>query len=528
VSNTIRYDSLLVLHLARELNAELAGAEPLALRMERAGQRVYLAFEGRVLAWDLGQGAVGWAEAGESGSEVALPRRAVVASVEAMPDERILTINFRGGKRQNAAHALVIELLPNASNAVALDERGLVLKSLTPRSGSRAQTRGQPYQAPEPLARLGVERPLELAEWNAGLVAADEDKCTEVLVQRVAYVSPINAAGVCERPEQSYERYLDLRQAETQPVILRSGQPYCHPLWQADAAAQPSLLQAIRTASEKEQGAVAAVERLEWMVSREQKKIERLQSELKSSAADALRLRAHADLLLASANDVKKGAQEIELTGFDGVPVRLTLDPARGAVDNARDWYDEARKRERAGERLPALIAQAEKAVAKLKDDLTRARAGETSDLPAAAAKPVPKQQQRGPRLPYRQYRTSGGLEVRVGRSSRENDELTMRHAAPNDIWLHARAVGGAHVVLRWSDADASPPKQDMTEAAILAAVHSRARHAGTVPVDWTRKKYVRKHRGAPAGQVTIERAKTLFVKPSAALEERLRWGDSA
>jgi predicted ribosome quality control (RQC) complex YloA/Tae2 family protein len=67
-----------------------------------------------------------------------------------------------------------------------------------------------------------------------------------------------------------------------------------------------------------------------------------------------------------------------------------------------------------------------------------------------------------------------------------------------------------------------------MTEAAILAAVHSRARHAGTVPVDWTRKKYVRKHRGAPAGQVTIERAKTLFVKPSAALEERLRWGDSA
>jgi predicted ribosome quality control (RQC) complex YloA/Tae2 family protein len=299
-------------------------------------------------------------------------------------------------------------------------------------------------------------------------------------------------------------------------------------LWQGGAVAQQTLLQAIRAATEQEQGAAAVVERIERMLARELKKVERLRSEHESAAADALRLRAHADLLLANASEIKKGATEIELTGFDGVPARLTLDPAGSAVDNARDWYNEARKRERAGERLPGLIAQAEKAVGKLEEDLARARAGEPTELPARVAQSAPQQQQRGPRLPYRQYRTSGGLEVRVGRSSRENDELTLRHSSPSDIWMHARAVGGAHVVLRWNDANASPPKQDMTEAAILAAVHSRARHAGTVPVDWTRKKYVRKNRGAPTGQVTIERAKTLFVKPSAALEEKLRWSESA
>jgi predicted ribosome quality control (RQC) complex YloA/Tae2 family protein len=521
---------LLVLHLARELNAELAGAQAQALRMERAGQRALLILAGRALVWDLGQGSVGWQGPSEAGSEVMLPRRAVVASVEALRDERILTIKLRGGKRQNAAHALVIELLPNASNAVALDERGLVLKSLTPKSGSRAQTRGQPYGAPEPLHRLGAEGSLDLQAWADVLYDAPAAECADRLIQRVAYMSPLNAASVCaanDTPEQSYERYLELTHAETRPVVLPSGQPYCHPLWQGDAVAQQTLLQAIRNAAEKEQGAAGVVERIERLLAREQKKVERLRSEHESAAADALRLRAHADLLLAKAGEVEKGATEIELAGFDGVPARLTLDPARTAVDNARDWYNEARKRERAGERLPGLIAQAEQAVGKLEEDLARARAGEPTELPALAATSAP-QQQRGPRLPYRQYRTSGGLEVRVGRSSRENDELTMRHSSPNDIWMHARAVGGAHVVLRWNDANASPPKQDMTEAAILAAVHSRARHAGTVPVDWTRKKYVRKNRGAPTGQVTIERAKTLFVKPSAALEEKLRWSESA
>jgi predicted ribosome quality control (RQC) complex YloA/Tae2 family protein len=53
--------------------------------------------------------------------------------------------------------------------------------------------------------------------------------------------------------------------------------------------------------------------------------------------------------------------------------------------------------------------------------------------------------------------------------------------------------------------------------------VQSKARTSGVVPVDWTRRKYVRKPRKAPPGRVTIERAKTLFVEPDAALAERLR-----
>jgi hypothetical protein len=68
-----------------------------------------------------------------------------------------------------------------------------------------------------------------------------------------------------------------------------------------------------------------------------------------------------------------------------------------------------------------------------------------------------------------------------------------------------------------------APLARDLEEAAGLAALHSKARSSGTVAVDWTRRKHVRKPGGAPPGRVMISHAKTLFVQPDAALEERMR-----
>ncbi|HEX6560219.1 MAG TPA: hypothetical protein VF021_12170, partial [Longimicrobiales bacterium] len=66
-------------------------------------------------------------------------------------------------------------------------------------------------------------------------------------------------------------------------------------------------------------------------------------------------------------------------------------------------------------------------------------------------------------------------------------------------------------------------PQRDIAEAATLAAVHSGARTSRMVPVDFTRRKYVRKPRRSPPGTVMIERARTIFVEPSTELEEKLR-----
>jgi predicted ribosome quality control (RQC) complex YloA/Tae2 family protein len=143
-------------------------------------------------------------------------------------------------------------------------------------------------------------------------------------------------------------------------------------------------------------------------------------------------------------------------------------------------------------------------------------------DAPAPVTQLERQAAARSPARPFRTYRSSGGLEIWVGRGAASNDALTFRESSPRDVWLHARDATGAHVVLRWSR-DEPPPSRDLEEAAVLAAWHSKSRGSGLVPVDWTRRKYVRKAKGGAPGLVLVQRSETVFVTPDERVERRLR-----
>lgn len=107
-----------------------------------------------------------------------------------------------------------------------------------------------------------------------------------------------------------------------------------------------------------------------------------------------------------------------------------------------------------------------------------------------------------------------GGFEVLVGKGARENDELTLRVAAPDDLWLHAAGYAGSHVVIRRPEG-AEIPREVVERAAALAAWHSKARNArGKVEVHVCRAGDVRKRRGAPAGEVVLTRWDSVKVYP--------------
>ena len=58
------------------------------------------------------------------------------------------------------------------------------------------------------------------------------------------------------------------------------------------------------------------------------------------------------------------------------------------------------------------------------------------------------------------------------------------------------------------------PSEKTIHEAAILAAFFSKARHSSSVPVDFTRVRYVKKPAGAKPGFVIYENQQTVFVTP--------------
>ena len=116
--------------------------------------------------------------------------------------------------------------------------------------------------------------------------------------------------------------------------------------------------------------------------------------------------------------------------------------------------------------------------------------------------------------LPFRVFTVAGGFQVWAGKSGENNDLLSTRHTAKNDLWFHARGVGGSHVVLKIGTGKGEVSKQAVEQAAGIAAYYSKMKKSKLVPVSMCEGKFVRKPKGAPAGTVTVEREKTIFAEP--------------
>ena len=119
-----------------------------------------------------------------------------------------------------------------------------------------------------------------------------------------------------------------------------------------------------------------------------------------------------------------------------------------------------------------------------------------------------------------REFRTSAGLRVLVGRSNRQNDRLTTKDADKRDLWLHTQKIHGSHVILCTGGAE--PDEQSLLEAASLAAYFSQAQGSAKVPVDYTPVKFVKKPAGARPGMVVYTTYQTMLADPDESLVKRL------
>ena len=119
-----------------------------------------------------------------------------------------------------------------------------------------------------------------------------------------------------------------------------------------------------------------------------------------------------------------------------------------------------------------------------------------------------------------REFRSSAGLRILVGRNNRQNDRLTTKDADKRDIWLHTQKIHGSHVILCTGGTE--PDEQSLMEAASLAAYFSQAQGSTKVPVDYTPVKFVKKPAGAKPGMVVYTTYQTMLADPDEELVKRL------
>lgn len=102
------------------------------------------------------------------------------------------------------------------------------------------------------------------------------------------------------------------------------------------------------------------------------------------------------------------------------------------------------------------------------------------------------------------------GTEILVGKNNLQNDKLTFKIAAPDDLWLHTKNITGSHVIIRCGKIE--PSEETLLFAAKIAVEFSSAKNSSNVPVDYTKIKFVKKPNGAKPGFVIFTNQKTLTI----------------
>lgn len=233
---------------------------------------------------------------------------------------------------------------------------------------------------------------------------------------------------------------------------------------------------------------------------------------------DPLELRRHAEAMLAAPPEARPGlstsreAQRIAIpdprTGAQAF-LEVRIQPRLTLPQNADAHYARARNIE--GQKA-AFEARRAAVLADL--EAARATLAEASSL-RSLDELDPKL--RGVAVSARggarksRYLTSRGLEMIFGRNAAENHDVTFRLAKREDLWFHVLDAPGGHVVLRNTERRAA--REDIGEAASLAAFLSERRGEASVDVQYTERKHVHPA-GGGKGRVRVSHADVIRVAP--------------
>ncbi len=253
-----------------------------------------------------------------------------------------------------------------------------------------------------------------------------------------------------------------------------------------------------------------------------QETLERLQE-----AENAEVYRIKGELLTANLYRVEKGARSVTLENWyapEGGSIEIPLDTTLSPAKNAQKLFKIYNKHKRAKEVLTPMLEKEKGEIAYTDSVLSFVLAAECledfkeieGEMTEMGLLRAPKARAGGKRreeeIPFRTFECEG-YTILVGRNNLQNDRL-LRLAAPDDVWLHAQKYHSSHVIVLARGGQVCD--EAILYAAELCAYYSEGREADKLPVDYCKRKFVKKPSKSKAGFVVYTDYKTLLVTPNA------------
>jgi len=251
-------------------------------------------------------------------------------------------------------------------------------------------------------------------------------------------------------------------------------------------------------------------------------KIASLSSSLKDDREREI-LRQSGELILAYQYSITSEQAELRAQyDLDAPELVIALDTSLTPLENAQRYFDRYNRAKRALEDVPRLLrdAQAELATVKqLATDLELATNWPEIDEVQQALQAFglwrgkPMQKIGGGKSAPLKVVTGDQFVIWVGRNSRQNEQVTFDKGSPADLWLHARGVPGAHVIIKFDGRQF--PDAVIERAAQLAAYYSALQAENRAEVDVTERRHVKKMRSGGQGMVTYRNERTIPAVPT-------------
>ena len=294
----------------------------------------------------------------------------------------------------------------------------------------------------------------------------------------------------------------------------------------------PSLCKAedeFYTARESKKGFEDKKRKLETTIrnlkKKQSKKLQETLERLKD-AEKAEEYRIKGELLTANLYKLEKGMKEVELENWyspDMEKVKIALDATMPPSKNAQRYFKTYNKYKRAKEILTPMLQKEESEIDYTDSVGAAIAAAETeldlkeieTELMEMGLLRAPKERVGGKKkeqaIPFREYE-HGGMKIYAGRNNIQNDRL-LRAAAPEDIWLHTQKYHSSHVIIVTDGGQVRD--ETLLYAAEICAYYSDGKDGDKIPVDYCKRKFVKKPSKSKAGFVTYTDYKTVLVTPN-------------
>ncbi len=494
----------------------------------------------------------------------------IIESIQQAPLERVVTLTVSAADElgERSQFSLILEAVVRRANLILADKDGHIIDCLRridfEMNPDRQVLPGLFYHLPTPPDKVSPFTVTE-EEFAALAAAAGEGApADQWLVRTVNGLSPLvareltfRACGSTDAPVTGHTAALwsafaawrdTVNEKYVTPAMLkRSGVPmdftYLHVGQYGGAAEEETYTSFSRLLDdfyEKREQAERVKQKGQDLVktasngaARLRRKIAAQEQELAESK-NRDKWRVYGELITANLYRMERGMSRLTAQNYydpDCADVDIPLDVRLSPQENAAKYFKKYTKAKTAEKYITAQLEKArveltylesvlqELTLAESEQDFNDIRA-ELTDGGYLRAKGR-KQPQR-PSKP-REFRSTAGLRILVGRNNRQNDRLTAKDAEKWDIWLHTQRIHGSHVIL--CTGGAQPDEQSLLEAASLAAYFSQAQDGTKVPVDYAPVKFVKKPAGSPPGFVNYTNYKTILADPSEELVKRLAAG---